>query len=149
VLEYDAAHTASHCGTCTRCLDACPTKAFVEPYVLDARRCISYLTIEHHGPIPEELQAGMGDWLFGCDICQDVCPWNRKAPLSIEPAFQPRPDLQSVDAVELLTLTDEEFGRRFGDTALARPGREGLVRNAAIVAANAGLIQGEENCVRS
>jgi epoxyqueuosine reductase len=136
-LEYDAPHASSHCGTCTRCLDACPTGAFVEPYVLDARRCISYLTIEHRGPIPEELHAGMGDWLFGCDICQEVCPWNRKAPVSAEPAFQPQPDLQTVDAAELLTLTEVEFRTRFGHTALARPGRDGLVRNAAIVANNA------------
>jgi epoxyqueuosine reductase len=140
-LEYDEPHAAAHCGTCTRCLDACPTQAFVEPYVLDARRCIAYLTIEHRGPIPDELHAGMGDWLFGCDICQEVCPWNRKAPVSTEPAFQPQPDLQSVDAAQLLTLTEDEFQRRFGRTALARPGREGLLRNAAIVAANAGLIQ--------
>src|SRR5262245_49779160 len=138
-LEYDAPHTASHCGTCNRCLDACPTQAFVEPYVLDARRCISYLTIEHRGPISEDLHAGMGDWLFGCDICQEVCPWNHKAPVSSEPAFQPQSDLQSVDAGELLSLTDTEFRKRFGHTALARPGREGLVRNAAIVAANAGV----------
>jgi len=136
-LEYDTPHTASHCGTCTRCLDACPTQAFVEPYVLDARRCISYLTIEHRGPIPEEFHSQMGNWLFGCDICQEVCPWNRKAPATGEPAFRPQSDLQSVDAAELLTLSEEAFRRRFGPTALARPGRDGLVRNAGIVAANA------------
>ena len=140
-LEFDEPHAASHCGTCTRCLDACPTQAFVEPYVLDARRCISYLTIEHRGPIAEELHAGMGDWLFGCDICQEVCPWNRKSPVSVEPAFQPQPALQAVGAAQLLTLSEEEFRRRFGHTALSRPGRDGLVRNASIVAANAGLIQ--------
>lgn len=136
-LEYDESHAASHCGTCTRCLDACPTGAFVEPYVLDARRCISYLTIEHRGPIPHEYHAQMGDWLFGCDICQEVCPWNRKAPVSTEPAFQAQPDLQSLDAGDLLTLTEDEFRQRFGHTALARPGRSGLLRNAAIVAGNA------------
>jgi epoxyqueuosine reductase len=138
-LEPDAPHTASHCGTCTRCLDACPTSAFVEPYVLDARRCISYLTIEHRGPIPDDLRAGMGDWLFGCDICQEVCPWNRKAPVSSEPAFAPRAELTGIDAASLLALTEIEFCRRFGDTALARPGREGLVRNAAIVTDNCGI----------
>jgi len=136
-LEYDAPHASSHCGTCTRCLDACPTGAFVEPYVLDARRCISYLTIEHHGPIPEELRAGVGDWLFGCDICQEVCPWNRKAPVATEVAFQPQPELESLDAGELLTLSEDDFHRRFGHTPLARPGHAGLLRNAAVVADNA------------
>jgi len=136
-LEYDSPHSASHCGTCTRCLDACPTGAFVEPYVLDARRCISYLTIEHRGLIAEELRPGMGDWLFGCDICQEVCPWNRKAPATTEPAFQKNPDLVAIDAVDLLSLTETEFQSRFGKTALSRPGRAGLIRNATIVAANA------------
>lgn len=135
-LEYDEEHSASHCGTCTRCLDACPTDAFVEPYVLDARRCISYLTIEHRSAIPEELRPGIGDWLFGCDICQEVCPWNRKAPVTVEPAFQPDPELVSVDATQLLTLDESEFERRFGHTPLARPGRAGIARNAAIVAGN-------------
>ncbi len=115
-LEYDEPHTASHCGTCTRCLDACPTDAFVAPYVLDARRCISYLTIEHRSSIPEELRTGMGDWLFGCDICQDVCPWNRKAPVTLEPAFQPDPALVSLDAAQLLSLTDSELRQRFRHT---------------------------------
>jgi epoxyqueuosine reductase len=137
-LEYDAPHAASHCGKCTRCLDACPTGAFVEPYVLDARRCISYLTIEHRGAISDELRPGMGDWLFGCDICQEVCPWNGKAPLSNEPAFAPRPEMTGADAAALLSLKEEEFRRQYGSTALARPGRAGLVRNAAIVAGNSG-----------
>jgi epoxyqueuosine reductase len=137
-FDYDAPHAESHCGSCTRCLDACPTGAFVEPYVLDARRCISYLTIEHRGPILKELRAGMGDWLFGCDICQEVCPWNTKAPVSQEPAFAPRPELTGADAAELLSLTEGQFHQRFGHTALARPGRAGLVRNAAIVAGNSG-----------
>lgn len=137
-LEYDAPHAASHCGTCTRCLDACPTGAFVEPYVLDARRCISYLTIEHRGPIDLDLRAGMEGWLFGCDICQEVCPWNRKAPVTTEPAFSANPELEALDATALLTLTEAEFDNRFGHTAVSRPGRAGLIRNAAIVAANAG-----------
>jgi epoxyqueuosine reductase len=139
-LEYDAPHASSHCGTCTRCLDACPTGAFVAPYILDARRCIAYLTIEHRGPIPDELHTGIGDWLFGCDICQEVCPWNSKAPVTREPAFQPQADLQSLDAADLLTLAEDEFCVRFGQTALARTGHAGLVRNAAIVLANSGFM---------
>lgn len=135
-LEYDAPHEASHCGTCTRCLDACPTQAFVEPYVLDARRCISYLTIEHRGSIPLELRDDMGDWLFGCDVCQDVCPWNRKVPATAEAMFQPRADLAPVGAAEVLSLSPERFRERFGETPLARPRRAGLLRNAAIVLGN-------------
>jgi epoxyqueuosine reductase len=138
-LEYDAPHETAHCGTCTRCLDACPTDAFVEPYVLDARRCISYLTIElRDAPIPEEYREGVGEWLFGCDICQDVCPWNRKSPPSSEPAFQPSPDLAPTDALHLLSLGEEEFAERFNGTSLARPRRAGLLRNAAIVLGNTG-----------
>jgi epoxyqueuosine reductase len=137
-LDYDAPHAASHCGTCTRCLDACPTQAFVGPYVLDARRCISYLTIENRGSIPEDLRAGMGDWLFGCDICQEVCPWNRKAPVTRAPDLQSVPDLVAPDVAELLTISESEFAERFSATPLARPGRAGIVRNAAIVAGNSG-----------
>jgi epoxyqueuosine reductase len=136
-LDYDSPHETSHCGTCTRCLDACPTDAFPEPYVLDARRCISYLTIElRDKPIPLDLREGVGDWLFGCDICQDVCPWNRKAPVSNEPAFQPRDNLRPTDAVELLALTEDEFRARFRKTPLSRPRWAGLLRNAAIVLGN-------------
>ena len=124
------------CGTCTRCIDACPTQALLEPYRLDSNRCIAYLTIEKRGSIAEDMRDGIGRHVFGCDICQDVCPWNRKAPVTTEPAFQPQPELQSLDASELLTLTEDEFRRRLGHTALARPGRDGLVRNAAIVLAN-------------
>lgn len=138
-LEADAPHETSHCGTCTRCLDACPTDAFPEPYVLDARRCISYLNIElRDKPIPAELREGMGQWLFGCDICQEVCPWNRKAPISSEPAFQPRPEFSPIDALELLGLSQDEFQSRFRETPLDRPNRAGLLRNAAIVLGNSG-----------
>jgi epoxyqueuosine reductase len=136
VLDCDEPHEARHCGTCTRCLDACPTDAFPECGVLDATKCISYLTIELKGPIPEPLREGIGDWLFGCDVCQNVCPWNRKAPAATDPALAPRPDLTPADAATILRLTPEEFNARFGHTPLARPGRAGLLRNAAIVLGN-------------
>lgn len=137
-LHPDPPHAAAHCGTCTACLDACPTRAFPEPGHLDARRCISYLTIELRGPIPEELREPIGDWLFGCDVCQEVCPWNRKAPLGTEPALQARPELEKVNPVELLGLSEAEFHRRFRSTALTRAKRRGLLRNAAVVLGNAG-----------
>jgi epoxyqueuosine reductase len=137
-LRPDAAHETSHCGTCTACLDACPTDAFAGPGWLDSRRCISYLTIELRGEIPTELRPGIGDWLFGCDVCQEVCPWNRKAPLGTEPALQPRPDLEALDPTELLSLSEEEFRRRFRGTALTRTKRRGLLRNAALVLGNRG-----------
>jgi len=135
-LCYDDEHSASHCGTCTRCLEACPTDAFVEPYVLDARKCISYLTIELRGPIPRELRAPVGDWLFGCDVCQEVCPWNHKAPLSGEDVFQPRAEIAACDPIELLSLSEEAFRARFRHSPLGRPKRGGLLRNAAIVLGN-------------
>lgn len=137
-LRPDAAHDTSHCGTCTACLDACPTQAFTAPGQLDARRCISYLTIEHRGSIPDELREPMGDWLFGCDVCQDVCPWNRKAPTGVDAALQPRDDLENMDLMELLGMTELEFRRRFRGTALTRPKRRGLLRNAAIILGNRG-----------
>ena len=135
-LMTDPPHEASHCGTCTACLDACPTQAFVEPGVLDSRRCISYLTIELRGPIPEELRAPVGNWLFGCDVCQEVCPWNHKAPPGMEPALQARDDLTAINLVELLTLSEEQLRQRFRGTALMRTKRRGLLRNAAIVLGN-------------
>jgi epoxyqueuosine reductase len=135
-LATDPPFETSHCGHCTACLDACPTQAFVAPGVLDSRRCISYLTIELRGPIPEELRRPMGDWLFGCDVCQDVCPWNRKAPPGCEPALAPKADLEAVDPVELLGLSEEAFRARFRDTAIWRTRRAGLLRNAAIVLGN-------------
>ena len=126
---------ADRCGTCTACLDACPTAAFTAPYVLDARRCISYLTIEHRGDIDEALRPLMGAWGFGCDVCQDVCPWNRKAASTREPAFAspPRPDPE-----HLLGLDEAAFRERFRRTALWRARRSGLLRNAAIVLGNRG-----------
>jgi epoxyqueuosine reductase len=138
-LEPDSPHDTSHCGTCTRCLEACPTDAFPEPYVLDARKCISYLTIElRDQPIPHELRAGMQDWVFGCDICQDVCPWNRKASDTSVPEFLPADDLSPLDLRWLLSLNEEEFRHRFRKTPFDRPGRSGLLRNAAIAAGNSG-----------
>jgi epoxyqueuosine reductase len=137
-LTASVSFDANHCGTCTRCLDACPTDAFAGPYQLDARRCISYLTIELRGPIPAELRPGMGEWIFGCDICQEVCPWNRKAPVGAAPA----PDLDAVgptlDLIDLLGLSEEEFRRRFRGTALWRTRRRGLLRNTAIALGNLG-----------
>jgi epoxyqueuosine reductase len=137
-LHPDGGFNTSHCGTCTACLDACPTEAFVGPGVLDSRRCISYLTIELRGPIDPALRPGMGDWLFGCDICQEVCPWNRKAPAAADPAFVPRTELVAIDPAELLSLTEDEFRRRFKNTALWRTKRSGLLRNAAVVLGNTG-----------
>lgn len=135
-LPPDEPFGTSHCGTCTRCLEACPTQAFPEPYVLDARRCIAYWTIEHRGTIPEPVRPEIGDWLFGCDVCQEVCPWNRKAPGAMDPEMQPRNDLSAIDPVELLTLDDAGFRARFRGTPLSRPRRAGLARNAAIVLGN-------------
>lgn len=137
-LEPDAPFTPNHCGTCTACLDACPTHAFVAPGQLDARRCISYLTIELRGPIPDDLRSDLGAWAFGCDVCQEVCPWNRKAPAGREPLSQPRPELESLDLVEVLGMDDAEFRRRFRHTALWRTKRRGLLRNAAMVLGNIG-----------
>src|SRR5882724_1344316 len=109
---------ADHCGTCTACLDACPTGAFPAPWVLDARRCLAYLTIEHRGAIADELKPHVADWLFGCDVCQDVCPWNRKTPPAREPALAPRRPLEPLEA--LLGLDDAAFRARFRGTALFR-----------------------------
>ncbi len=136
-LQPDEPHHTSHCGTCTRCLDACPTDAFVEPYVLDARKCISYLTIElRDQPIPMELRSPMGDWIFGCDVCQDVCPWNRKAPSSAEPAFAPREQLHPANLEWLLSLDKAGFEAAFAGTPMHRTGRAALLRNAAIALGN-------------
>lgn len=137
-LEYDALHETDHCGTCTRCLDVCPTDAFVGPYELDARRCISYLTIELKETIPTEYRDKMDNWLFGCDLCQEVCPWNRKAPASSAPEVQPRMDLNPISASEIFSLDRDELTKRLKSTPLLRPGRDGLLRNAAIVLGNSG-----------
>jgi epoxyqueuosine reductase len=134
-LEYDEPFRADHCGSCTACLDACPTDAFAKPYVLDARRCISYLTIELRGPMDRPLRARTGTWVFGCDICQDVCPWNRRTGEG-DPAFEPRLDLNPLALASLFALDDAAFRARFRQTPLWRARRRGLLRNAAIALGN-------------
>ena len=135
-LQYDEPFATDHCGTCTACLDACPTQAFPEPGVLDARRCISYLTIELREPIPTELRQGMGSWLFGCDVCQTVCPWQSKSRPSNESWTSPKQLSNPVDLLELFTLDDMAFRARFRKTPLWRTRRTGLLRNAAIILGN-------------
>ncbi|MCH2665000.1 tRNA epoxyqueuosine(34) reductase QueG [bacterium] len=128
-----------HCGTCTRCIDACPTEAIVEPYVLDSRRCISYLTIELKGPIPNDLREGVGDWVYGCDVCQDVCPWNEKhAVPTSDPAFQARPGFDRPSLRDLLSLDQEAFSSQFRKSPIKRTKRRGLLRNAAVALGNVG-----------
>jgi epoxyqueuosine reductase len=124
------------CGSCTRCIDACPTGAITGPYQLDARRCISYLTIEHRGDIAAEFQRQMGDWAFGCDICQEVCPFNRKAAVATEPAVQPRFPSGTIDAGQVANWSVEEFRDRFRNSAVRRVSLPILQRNAAIAAQN-------------
>jgi epoxyqueuosine reductase len=137
-LDYDRERETDHCGTCRACLDACPTDAFVAPYVLDARRCISYLTIELREAIPRELRPLVGDWLFGCDVCQEVCPWNSKAPTTLEPTFAPPGDSSAgrLELAALFELDEAAFRARFRHTPLWRAKRRGLLRNAAIVLGN-------------
>ena len=140
VLPYDQPHETAHCGTCTRCLDACPTDAFPAPGVVDSRRCISYLTIEHRGPIPVQFREAIGDRLFGCDICQEVCPWNGRAErLSRRqsPIDSSRDLIGEVDLIELLSMDEAAFRDAFRHTPMWRPRRRGMLRNAAICAGNA------------
>lgn len=126
------------CGTCTRCIEACPTDAIVAPYRLDSNKCISYLTIEKRGSIPEHLRAGVGRHVFGCDICQDVCPWNRKAPASTATEFEPRPGLVNPALAWLSQMSEEEFREVFRSSPIRRTKRSGLRRNAAIAMGNSG-----------
>ncbi|WKW13403.1 tRNA epoxyqueuosine(34) reductase QueG [Pseudogemmatithrix spongiicola] len=140
-LEPDAPFEDDHCGTCTRCLEACPTQAFVAPRVMDARRCISYLTIESRSAIPEEFHAALGEHVYGCDICQDVCPWNVKFARALrEPSFAARPALDGRSASELatwlLSLDDATYRDAFRGSAMKRAKLSGLQRNAAIVSAS-------------
>ncbi len=133
-LPVDVADDKNYCGTCRACLDACPTDAFPSPFVLDARRCISYLTIEHRDAIEPELQSQLSGWVFGCDVCQQVCPWNRRVPHSQEPEFTPRDDLAQLDIVVVLDLNDEAFRQQFRRTPLWRAKRRGVLRNAILIA---------------
>lgn len=154
----DAAQTPAPdlCGNCSLCIDACPTGAIVEPYVLDARRCISYLTIELRGTIPLEFREPIGRHVFGCDICQDVCPWNRRAPETLLPNFQPRQSgeysLFSPDLEWLMMLAEEEFRAMFRGSPVKRTKWRGLVRNACVAIGNSGLRTGDprhaEICAR-
>ncbi|MCX7643017.1 MAG: tRNA epoxyqueuosine(34) reductase QueG [Armatimonadetes bacterium] len=134
-LTPDEPFTRSHCGKCVRCVTACPTGALIAPYQLDARRCISYLTIELRGSIPRELRPLIGTWVFGCDICQDVCPWNRRAKPTGEEAFKPRA-WASPKLLDLLQLSEEEFRERFKHSPIKRVKRSGLVRNACVALGN-------------
>jgi epoxyqueuosine reductase len=126
------------CGSCTRCIDACPTDALIAPYQLDSNKCIAYLTIEKRGPIPEELREGMARHIFGCDICQDVCPWNRKAPATDAAEFQPRAELVNPALEWLAEISIEEFRKSFRESPVRRAKRSGLRRNAVIAMGNSG-----------
>ncbi|WP_165068234.1 tRNA epoxyqueuosine(34) reductase QueG [Paludisphaera rhizosphaerae] len=139
-LEPDPPHATSHCGTCTRCLEACPTDAFDGPFRLDARKCISYWTIEHKGPIPDEPAENLDGWAFGCDVCQDVCPWNRKAPPGLLPELAPRPEWESPDLIEWLTRSKGDWKRALRGSAMSRAGRVGLLRNAALLLGSSGRV---------
>ena len=138
VLEPDDPFRPDHCGTCERCINACPTGAIKAGRALDARLCISYLTIELRGPIPRELRALIGNRIFGCDICQEVCPWNNEIPGTSEPRFQPRADVSGVELIALMGLSEEQFRQRFSDSPLTRPKRAGLLRNVAVALGNWG-----------
>ncbi|NOZ72143.1 MAG: DUF1730 domain-containing protein [Chloroflexi bacterium] len=126
------------CGRCTRCLQKCPTGALVEPGLLDARQCISYLTIEFRGEIPQALRSRMGNWVFGCDVCQDVCPWNRRAPTTSHPRLQPHPDRIAPPLLELLALSESDFEQRFRGSAVRRARWQGFMRNVCVAAGNWG-----------
>ncbi len=136
-LEYDSEQVEDHCGSCTLCIDACPTDAIAEPYVVDSNRCISYATIELRAPeIPQEIAGKMEGWLYGCDICQEVCPWNRFEEITSEARFQPRPGNVNVDLSEIIELTPETYAERFRHSAMKRAKLAGLQRNARALRAD-------------
>lgn len=134
-LESDAPLATEHCGTCTRCIDVCPTQAIVAPYQVDARLCLSYLTIEHKGSIPRALRRSIGDWIFGCDLCQEVCPWNRFAPAAREARLHARA-LEGWTLEQFLDLDEPTFRALFADSPIRRADREGFVRNVCIALGN-------------
>ena len=127
-LEYDYA-TTDHCGTCTVCIDACPTEAIVSPYVVDGSKCISYFTIELKENIPQEMKGKMDDWIFGCDVCQDVCPWNRFSKSHNEPLFNPNPELLSMTKKDWEEITEDTFKKVFKNSAVKRTKLDGIKRN--------------------
>jgi epoxyqueuosine reductase len=128
-LEYDNAFETDHCGTCTKCIDACPTEAILSPFIIDAKKCISYLTIELKDEIPNQFNDKMDNWMFGCDICQDVCPWNRFSVPHSEPAFQPNENLLQMKKADWLDITEEVFQTIFKNSAVKRTKFKGLTRN--------------------
>ncbi len=136
-LEYDS-QVADRCGSCTKCIDACPTDAITEPYVLDSRKCISYLTIELKGAIPDDLRDGMENNIFGCDICQDVCPWNKRAPITELLNFNAVDNFFNPDLKKLLQLDKEGFRELFKNSPIKRSKRRGFLRNVLVAAANSG-----------
>lgn len=135
-LEPDEPFSADYCGTCTRCIAACPTSCILPNRTLDARRCISYLTIENKGVLPAEWRSSLGNWIFGCDICQMVCPWNRFAGAEFDLAFAPRPDVPQPDLRREMTLTPLEFKRKFKSSPVQRARRSGYLRNVAVALGN-------------
>ena len=135
-IESDVPLATDHCGTCTRCIQACPTGCILPDRTLDAQRCISYLTIELKDDIPEELRPLLGDWVFGCDVCQIVCPWNRFASQDGDEAFYPRPDLPHPNLIRELELTPEAFNRKFKNSPVKRAKRRGYLRNVAVTLGN-------------
>ena len=136
-LPSDAVHEENHCGTCTACIDVCPTKAIVAPYQVDARRCISYLTIEHPSSIPVEFRKAIGNRIYGCDDCQLVCPWNRFATFSAEKDYQPRHGLDTATLIELFAWSEESFLKNTEGSAIRRIGHERWLRNIAVALGNA------------
>lgn len=136
-LEPDVPIGKDHCGTCTRCIDVCPTRAIVAPYQVDARLCISYLTIELRGPIPRELRPAIGDWIFGCDLCQEVCPWNRFAPPAREARLHAN-ELSGWSLERFLRIGEQEFMELFADSPIRRADRAGFVRNVCVALGNRG-----------